>query len=278
MIPSASTRPASYCLYCGYSLVGSVSPRCPECGTRIPGKSLTFLPWERMHDGNLPVRFTKTLLDGALRPRRLFGHLRERSGIPIIRPRAFLGLAVATALAVSTAGSVLETVAPMFWRTGSVVASYKVFWSLWWTNLNASRAVFIVSPVVQLLCTVIVASLTLRWAQRVSGQSTLGFESSCVALALLFLPIFLIRTFVAFLEVSLLTLSLPGGLFTDGYLDHIMILACSFALFFAGVAGLKINRRRMLGAAIAFCFGSWVFLVITINLGATATQVLLGQK
>lgn len=278
MIPSTITSPVTYCLHCGYSLVGSVSPRCLECGNGIPVKDITFLPWERIKDGNLPLRFAGTLLDGALRPRRLFQNLKDRSEIPVMRPKAFLGLAVVTALAVSVAGSVLETVAPMFWRTGSLVASYKVFWSLWWTNLNASRAVFIVSPVVQLLCTVIVASLTLRWAQRVSPGSTLSFESSCVALIVLFFPIFVIRTFLAFLEVFLLTLSLPGGLFTDGYLDDIMNLAYGFALFFVGVAGLKISRRRMLGAAIVFCFGSWLFLFLTGNLAVRAMLVLLGQE
>ena len=279
MPPSNTTSPVTYCLYCGYSLVGSVSPRCPECGNRIPDKDITFLPWERIKDGNLLLRFARTLLDGALRPRRLFQHLRERSEIPIIRPRAFLGLAVVTALAVSTAGSMLGTTAPTFWRQGSLVATYKVFRLLWWTlNLHALHAVFIVFPVVQLLCTTIVASLILRWAHRVSPESTLGFASSCVALTLLFLPIFVIRTFVAFLEVSLLTVWPPGGLFTDGYLDEIMILAYGFPLFFVGVTGLEISRRRMLGAAIAFCFGSWVFLVITVNLAATATLVLYGQK
>ena len=280
MPPSNTTSPVTYCLYCGYSLVGSVSPRCPECGMRIPEtKGITFLPWERIKDGNLPLRFARTLLEGALRPRRLFQHLRERSEIPIMRPRAFLGLAVVTALAVSTAGSMLTTIAPTFWRQGSLVATYKVFRLLWWTlNLHALHAVFIVFPVVQLLCTTIVASLILRWAHRVSPESTLGFASSCVALTLLFLPIFVIRTFVAFLEVSLLTVWPPGGLFTDGYLNDIMILAYSLALFFVGVAGLEISRRRMLGVAIAFCFGSWVFLVITVNLAATATLVLYGQK
>lgn len=278
MARSSATPPVDYCLYCGYSLVGSVSPRCPECGNRIPDKDITFLPWERIKDGNLPLRFARTLLEGALRPRRLFQHLRERSEIPIMRPKAFLGLAVVTALAVSTAGPMLATIAPTFWRQGSLVATYKAFWFLWWTHFHAAHAVFIVSYVVQLFCVTIVASLTLRWAQRVSARSTLSFETSCVALALLFLPIFVIRTFLAFLEVFLLTLSLPGGLFTHGYLDHIMILAYGLALFFVGVGGLEISHRRMLGAGIAFCFGSWVFLVITVNLAATAALVLLGQQ
>lgn len=278
MIPSTTTSPVTYCLYCGYSLVGSVSARCPECGNGIPDKGVAFLPWERIKDGNLPLRFARTLLDGVLRPRLLFQHLQERSEIPIMRRQAFFVLAVGTVFAVSIAGSVLETIAPMFWRSGSLVASSKVFRSLWWTNLNASRAVFIVLPVVQLLCTVMVASWTLRWAHRASPQPTLGFASSCVALIVLFFPIFVIRTFLAFLEVFLLTLSLPGGLFTDGYLDDIMNLAYGFALFFVGVAGLKISRRRMLGAAIVFCFGSWLFLFITVNLAGTVTLVLLEYK
>ena len=281
--PSTATSSVVYCLYCGYSLVGSVSSRCPECGNRIPAtKDITFLPWERIKDGNLPLRFARTLLDGALRPRRMFQHLRERSQIPVIRTRELLALAVGAALAVSFIGLALECIVPTVWRQGSLPAGFRVFWTIWWrygnAYVNASHAVSIVSPVLQMLFNTIVASFMLWWVQRASRKPGLSFGSLCVGTALLFFPIFVILTFIAFLELFLLTLSLPGGLFTGGYLYHIMILACSLALFFIGVTGLEISRRRMLGAAVAFCFGSWFFLFITIDLAFTAPLVLYGQK
>jgi len=256
-----------------------VSPRCTECGTRIPDKDITFLPWERIKKGNLLLRFVRTLLDGALRPRRLFQHLRKRSEIPIIRARTFLWLAVVTALAVSAAGSVLETVALALWRTGSIVASYKVAHSIWTNSPGAFLAImFILPPVVQLLCATAVASWALRWAQRVSPESKLGFASSCVAFTILFLPIFVIRASVAFLEFFLGAISPAYGSFTDGYLDQVITLAYGLAFFFVGAAALEINRRRMLGATIAFCFGSWILLFITVILVAKATLALYAWK
>lgn len=270
----ASVEQAPSCLSCGYCLIGSVSDRCPECGSVVRKANVVYLPWERAWQSNGFIRFLRTICVVTVRPHRFLQDVRQRKDISIRRAGSFLLFAIGAALGLAVAAPVLTMIVSVFYHTGAFLLSCKEAYVVLWKFGHIASVPGILWPAVDLFNAVVICSFALRYAEGRVRQSALGLTDFWVMLSALFLPLFVFRLFLGSLSVFLLSRSVPWAASVNGYAPEVMIVLYTAVLFFVGVITFGINRLKMLVASVVCAITLRILLSITARIVVAAFLLL----
>lgn len=248
------------CPHCDYSLVGNVSGRCPECGNEIPdGTIVSLLPWESRRGRCVIVRLWWTIQEGAIHPSRVVRSMRTRAGIPIRQTGVFLASAFGVAVGLVLAGMMVTIMLPLLWLSRDPAFIGNILQRRFAMGICCWEVVVHVKVAVVFCLAVGGAALSLRLTQG-CARKTLPFKSTCCFIAILFFPWFLAGVLLSTIENVCAQITRTGSLLLGGYREYAIIVAYSVILLVIGLTGLRLNKRWMILASLAYGFTMWLVL------------------
>ncbi len=267
---------APKCPYCQYLLEGNVSGICPECGHSIPTvASHVFLRWEQGRPIGLAFAFLRTVVTGTIHPWRALHSVHDRLVVPIRQPCLFLGCVGASAVIVSVLAAALETLIPVTVATGSIASGWRGLGMNWCGSSLIPQAVFKSQGVAQLLFATLAGGLTMLWIGRRGQREEFGLWSYCVALAIFYLPVFVLGVALSTTEVVRLSLGLMDCLPIAGWISYFVITAYSCILFFTASVISVASRRIIVVATITHLLLLLGFMHVTVNLAVRIVIIFL---
>ena len=221
------------CIYCGYSLVGAVSERCPECGNLVCRETDTLLCWERRPVDPIKSLFG-TLYEVLSQPQRTVRRLRSRSGLPIIRRATLVGGLWVLLLSISIIMFVGDALVRILY--GSVSATHGLTTFVAW--VKHLQLIQVLSGVALLSSFLIVALLglaTLVLLQRFCRDNPIRYDGLCIVWLCYLLPMLVLRNVIQTLG------SIWAGSDFHMIIHYATIVAGTWGMFLLGKVACRVR-------------------------------------